>query len=541
MIDKRLWLEAAKVLEDHKKKFKGFEGRIDSIKIILLAKAEGIKKINMGGNINSLYPEYGPVLSPDMRKLYFTGRDREDGIGGEDVFISYFIGSRWQISIPLSNKINTESNEYINCISADGNILVLFGNYIEQFGRGDNFFVERTQSGWTDIMHYPEPINSKFWDADAYITADGSAILFSSERPGGIGTYHQKGDYFHGMEWGNTDIYVVQREGDRWSKTAINLGIVINTPYTERTPFLHPDGRTLYFSSDGHPGLGKSDVFKTVRLSDTSWTEWSVPVNLGKEINTTGEDWGYKISTDGKRAYFSTVADEGFGEEDIYSVDLPEIAKPKSDVVTIIGKVLDENGKPVDAVIRWEDIDQLKEIGIAKTDPATGEYFIALPVGRHYAYYADVKGYYSTINYLDLTAAKAYQEMKTDVQLISIEELQKSGKGIRLENIFFNSGKYDLNETSFEALNLLYKFMIVNPEILVEINAHTDDVGSDSYNKNLSENRARSVVDYLLTKGIEPTRLISIGWGEEKPVADNSTDEGRALNRRVEFRILKSF
>jgi len=182
----------------------------------------------------------------------------------------------------------------------------------------------------------------------------------------------------------------------------------------------------------------------------------------------------------------------------------------------------------------------LKEIGVANTDPATGEYFIALPVGRHYAYYADVKGYYSTVNYLDLTSAKAYQEMKTDVQLISIESLKKTGKSIKIENIFFDFDKYELKESSFEALNLLFKFMTVNPEIKVEINAYTDDVGSESYNLHLSERRANSVVSYLVQKGIESVRLVPQGFGEAFPVADNTTDEGRALNRRVEFKIVNS-
>jgi outer membrane protein OmpA-like peptidoglycan-associated protein len=506
---------------------------------LLLAPEEGIKMINMGGNINSMAQEYVPVISPDMRKLYFTGRDREDGIGGEDIYASYYIQNRWSIAKPLAGKINTESNEFINSISADGNILVLFGNYENSLGRGDNFYTEKTPTGWSDVKQFPEPINSKWWDADAFLTADGKAIIFSSERPGAIGPYHQKGDYYHGMDWGNTDLYVCLREGDGWSKNAINLGAVINTPYTERSPFLHPDGKTLYFSSDGHYGIGKSDVFKSIKLSDTSWTDWSEPINLGKEINTSEEDWGYKISTDGKTAYFSTISSMGYGEEDIYYINLPQIAQPDKNVITITGKVIDEKGNPVDAMIKWEDIEQLKEVGTAKTDPATGEYFIALPVGKYYAYFAEVRGYYSTVNYLDLTDAKTFKEMKTDVNLVSVEELKNSGKSIKIENIFFDFGKYDLQEKSYEALNLLFKFMKDNPDIMVEINAYTDNIGSDKFNYSLSENRANSVVQYLIQKGVENTRLFPHGFGKENPVATNDTDEGRALNRRVEFSLKK--
>lgn len=539
-INKHDWKKAAKIYEDSKSKFPKISDRIDKIIEILNAPEKGIKIYNMGGNINSLGKEYGPVFSPDIKKIYFTGREREDNIGGEDVFISYYVGNRWIIAKPLTNKINTESNEYINSISADGNTLVLFGNYLNALGRGDNFYIEKTKNGFSEVKQYPEPINSKWWDADAYLTADGKAIIFSSERPGAVGDYHPKGDYHHGMFWGNTDLYVVLQEPDgTWGKTAINLGTVINTPYTERTSFLHPDGKTLYFSSDGHPGLGKSDVFKVVRLNDSSWTEWSEPVNLGKEINTTQEDWGYKISTDGKQAYFSTVNDIGFGEEDIYYVELPEEVQPVRDVVTINGKVLDEKGNPVEANIKWEDVELNKEVGVAKSDPVTGEYFIALPTGRYYAYYADVKGFYSIVNYMDLTAAKAYEEVKTDMSVISIEELKNSGKAIKIENIFFDSGKYDLKESSYEALRLLYRFMHANPEVMVEINAHTDNVGSDQFNLHLSEQRANSVVEYLVQKGIEPGKLIPQGFGETQPVAPNDTDQGRALNRRVEFRLRK--
>lgn len=539
-INKREWNKAIKIYNEFKPKFPGMEERFDKIIEILSAPEKKIKKFNIGGNINSLGREYSPVISPDGKKLFFTGRDREDNIGGEDIFISYLVNDRWSIAKPLAGKINTESNEYISSISADGITLVLFGNYINSLGRGDIFYSDKTKNGFVEVLQYPEPINSKWWDADAFLTADGKAIIFSSERPGGVGNYHPKGDYYHGMFWGNTDLYVVLKEPDgSWSKTAINLGTVINTPFTERTPFLHPDGKTLYFSSDGHPGLGKSDVFKSVRLYDTSWTYWSEPVNLGKEINTPSEDWGYKISTDGNTAYFSTTIDIGFGEEDIYYLKLPEEIQPESDVVTVNGKVLDEKGNPVDAFIKWEDVELKKEVGVAKTDPVTGEYFIALPIGKYYAYYADVKGYYGIVNYLDLTAAKAYEQINTNMSVISVEELQKTGKAIKIENIFFDSGKFDLKEESHEALNLLYRFMHANPEVKVEISAHTDNIGSEHYNFDLSEKRAASVVNYLIQIGIEPNRIISKGYGETMPVASNDTEEGRALNRRVEFKLIK--
>jgi outer membrane protein OmpA-like peptidoglycan-associated protein len=542
LINKRDFRGAANIYETYRNKFPALKDRIDKIVALLLAPEKNIKMTNIGGAINTQFPEYGPVLTPDMKRLFFTGRDREDGYGGEDIYVSEFRNNAWQIAKPLGKYINTESNEYINSISADGNIMVLFGNYLGDLGRGDNFYAEKTPKGWSNIKHYPPPINSIYWDADAFLTADGKAILFSSERPSGVSEFKMKGECWHDMYWGNTDIWIVERNDDgSWNKQAINLGPNINTPYTERTPFLHPDGKTLYFSSDGHYGIGKSDVFRSVRLSDTSWTLWSDPVNLGCEINTAGEDWGYKITTDGKQAYFSTSSNiSGFGSEDVYYIDLPVEVKPEKEVFTINGKVVDENGKPIDANIKWEDVKLDKEVGIAHTDPQTGEYFIALPVGRHYAYYAEIKGYYSDIHYLDLTDEKMYSEVKADVNVISIEQLKNTGKSIKIEHIFFDFNKYELKEESFQALNRLVKFMNDNQEISIDINAHTDDKGSDTYNHTLSEKRASSVVNYLIQKGISNDRLFPHGFGESMPIATNDTEEGRALNRRVEFRLIKN-
>jgi len=540
-VNSRDWAGAVKIYEKYKHLFPDMRVRFEKIIALLKAPDRGVFPQNLGGAINTKSPEYVPILSPDMKKLYFTGRDREDGYGGEDIYESNFTNNMWQLARPLSKKINTESNEFINSISADGNILVLFGNYEGGMGRGDNFYVEKTAKGWSSIKPFPAPINSMFWDADAFLTADGKAILFSSERPGGIGEYHQKGLCYHDMYWGNTDIYVcLKNEDGTWSQQIINLGPTINTPYTDRSPFLHPDGRTLYFSSDGHPGLGKSDVFRSIRLTDTSWTMWSEPVNLGKEINTGDEDWGYKISTDGKRAYFSTAKPGGFGSEDIYYIDLPEEVKPERDVVTVNGVVLDEVGKPVDAVIKWEDIHQDKEVGTSRTDPETGKYFIALPTGRYYAYYAEAPGFYSDIYYMDLTEVKQFKEINTDVNVISVENLKETGKSIRIEHIFFDFDRYDLKEESFNSLNRLAKFLKENAGLDVEINAYTDNIGNEQYNLRLSERRAASVVNYLISKGIDGKRLHSRGHGEEDPIASNDTEEGRALNRRVEFRILKS-
>ncbi len=327
-IQERQWEKAANVFKTYRPLFETMDTRFEKNIAMIEAKEESLVVTNLGSGINTDADEYAPVPSADGLRLYFLGRHRSDCYGGEDIFVSELQDSTWQKAVNLGRTINTDRNEAILSISVDGNRIILFGNYDQSFGRGDIFYTDKTKEGWGDIQHFPKPINSQYFDADASMTSDGKAILFTSDRPGGIGGFHKKRELFHGGYWGNTDIYVCLLTQEGWSEP-INLGATINTPYTERTPFLHPDGKTLYFSSDGHYGLGRLDVFKAVRLNEETWTEWSEPVNLGKEINTAGNDWGYKVATAGDVAYFSAKDKSGgYGKFDNYSIPLPEEVRP---------------------------------------------------------------------------------------------------------------------------------------------------------------------------------------------------------------------
>lgn len=535
-IESKNWQKAIKILDKYKEWFVDMYVRIEKI-IELLQAPEQNLVIQNYSSVNTEANEYFPVITIDGQKIYFTGCDREGGVGGEDIFYTKCEDGIWKQAKLLGKPFSTKGDDAVNSISADGNILILFGNYKGAIGGGDNFYSMKTATGWSEIKPFPKPLNTKYWECDGFLTADGKGFLFTSDRPGGVGEFHKGGIFYHGEYEGNTDIYFSQKTDSGWSNP-VNLGPIINTPYCERSPFLHPDGKTLYFSSDGHYGLGSLDVFRSVRLSDTSWTDWSEPVNLGKEINTTGFDVAYKITTDGKLAYFSSNRAEGFGGYDIYSVNLPPEVKPEKNVITIRGNVTDENNKPLEATIKWYELQINKNIGILNSDPETGEYIITLPVGKLYSYFAEKEGYYSVSNSVDLVNETLHKEMRLDIQLNSIPSLKDIS--IKLNNIYFDFDRYELKPESFTEMQRVYKFLTDNPSVKIEISAHTDSQGSDDYNLTLSQKRAQSVVDYLIGLGIDSQRLVAKGYGEMKPVADNQTEEGRAMNRRVEMMVIEN-
>jgi len=536
-IEKKDWKRAAGIFKKYREWFPEIIARFQLIEELLTCPSQNLIIMNIK-NVNTKADEYFPVITIDESRMYFTGSGRKDCTKGEDIFYSDYINSSWSPARNLGFPFSTKGNDAVNSVSADRNIIVLFGNYKGAIGGGDNFYAEKTSTGWSQIKPFPKPVNSVYWDCDGFLTADGKAVLFTSDRKGNIGDFHKGGNFFHGYYEGNTDIYVSFKNDSGWTKP-VNLGSTVNTHYTERSPFLHPDGKTLYFSSDGHYGLGGLDVFKSVRLSSISWTEWSEPVNLGKDINTSGFDIAYKITTAGDLAYFSSNRPGGKGGYDIYSITLPEEARPEKNVVIIEGKVTDENDNPLDADLRWYDLISNRNVGVLRSDPETGDYLIALPVGLKYSYFADKSGYYSVSNELDLSEQKEHKEITVDIQLISIKSLRESETAIKLNNIYFDFDSYGLKPESYSELDRVYRFLISNPEIKVEISAHTDSRGGDEYNLDLSQKRAQSVVDYLVTKGIFAERLAAKGYGESMPVADNETEGGRALNRRVEMKIGK--
>ncbi|MBU0481814.1 MAG: OmpA family protein [Proteobacteria bacterium] len=558
-IDNKNWEAAAGVFKKYRELFPGNSRDINDIITILEAPEDGVRVSNLGLGVNSAEGEYSPVLSSDGKKLYFA---RDCGVcnGGEEIYVATRTSDgRWGMAGRFGAPLSTKGHEVPLGVSSDGNRLAIYGNYPGAMGRGDIYFIQKTADGWSEVEQYPAPVNTEHFESNAMYTADGKAMLFISERPGGIGEFHKKNSFYHGGYSGNTDIYVQVMNHDGTSEI-VNLGPTINTPYSEYSPFLHPDGKTLYFSSDGHPGIGGLDVFKSTRLNDHSWTEWSAPVNLGKEINTTGNDWGYQVSTPGDLAYFAISGrNDGLGGSDIYAIGMPVKVQPTS-VITVSGTVTDPDGDGLEADIRWSNLETQEEIGYASSDPLNGEYVIHLPSGGHYGYYAEKDGYIGESENYNLKDDFVYKEYILDIVLypvpkpvvaepepaeaVEMPELSDQPVGefvpvpIRMNNIFFEFNKADLHQESNMELDRWVRFLNDNQMVKLEIYGHTDNVGSDNFNLKLSERRARAVAGYLVGNNIAADRLSIFGMGESSPATTNDTDDGRQQNRRVEVKLV---
>jgi len=543
------WAAAAAVYRKYKASFPTMAERFDKIISLLEAPEENLQNSPVGSGVNTRGAEFRPVISADSKTLYFT-RNRGKDAGGEDIYYAARKLRGWKTADNIGPPVSTPDHEMILGVSADNNTITLMGNYPESLGRGDIFYAEKGKKCWSEIKHYPEPINSEYFDSDAMLAADGRSILFVSDRPGNVGSFKEKETLFHGGYAGNTDIYVYTQTPSGEGKL-INLGDTINTPYAEYSPFLHPDGRTLYFSSEGHYGLGGLDVFVSFRKSADSWTDWTEPVNLGKEVNSPYNDWGFQITTDGELAYYATAEKKsdcwegdisspqvGCGPSDIYATQLPEAAKPRV-AVAVSGKVMDPAKNPLEAQIVWNDLTLMKPSGVAKSDPTTGDYFIVLPGGHKYAYSAEKEGYMGTSETLDFTNIKMYTEYKKDIILYPIKKLVEEKIPLRVNNIYFDFDKSKLRPESYLELNRWVEVFKKNPELKAEIQGHTCWIGTEEYNQGLSERRATAVINYLVSQGVARDRLTMKGFGETKPIASNKTREGREKNRRVDVLFKK--
>lgn len=509
--------------------------KFEKIHEILTRPEEKVIVNHLPQNINSNQDEWDPNPTPDGKYLFFSGQ-RQGTLGGHDVFVSSFENGRWSDPVSLGRPINSEKNETIDNVSVDGNTLLLSGNSPGTFGQFDIYSATRTEEGWGNLYHYPMPINSTSQDESGYLTSDGKALIFTSDRPGAIGEQMPYGRYFHGGVNGNMDIYVSLKTDNGWSEP-INLGPTINTKFSERSAFLHPDGKTLYFSSDGHPGLGHLDVFKSVRLNDTSWTDWSEPENLGRFINSTDDDWGYKIGLTGDSAFFSSrFREDSNGGLDLYTVSLPKKYKPEA-VASVRGKILNNKGNPLSASIKWQNLSNGEILGTLKSNPKSGNYFIALPLGKNYGFFAEKDGFYPTSGNIDLTKFKKDTNLVLDIVLTSLKEFKDEQRSITINNLFFDYNKYDLKPESYYELDRFLAFLKTAGEVKLKISGHTDNIGSDNYNKELSEKRANAVKKYLAEKGFSAELMKTSAYGATKPLAPNDSPENRAKNRRVEISI----
>lgn len=468
--------------------------------------------VALSNNVNSRFQEHLPVLSADGNTLYFCGVGRSDNLSSlEDIFVSRKVNGEWT-KAELVKELSTSSHhEAPLSLSIDGNDLIFFID-------GKMYTSRKTTNGWGKGVELPATINRDAWQADPHISADGKAMFFSS---GSSNTT-------------NTDLYVsVMQPNGTWGN-AINLGATINTSASERSPFLHPDMKTLYFSSTGHNTKGGLDIYKSIRLDSTAWTKWSTPVNLGDTINSSLSEWGFKVATDGQTAYFS----KGSSYEDIYMVQLTKAQQPGR--VTIIqGKVIDNKNNPIETNIIWQNLESGDTIQVTRSSP-TGSFFATLPPMRGLiGYSVSKKGFFPVTGNVDLREGSGKTLSRRDsviIVLSSIETAKQEGITLPLNNLFFETAKYEILPESFVELDRWAEIIQTN-NLKVEIHGHTDNVGNAGNNQTLSQNRANSVRTYLISKGCKENQLTATGFGETKPVANNDGEEGRSKNRRVEIKI----
>ena len=478
---------------------------------------------NLGPTVNSSYSDQNPVISPDGQILYFNRKKHPSNFGGSeagsDIWVSQLQSDNtWGIAYNIGPPLNNTSNNFALTATPDGNALVV----------GNVYNADGTMGGGVSISYK----NGSLWgfpikqDIDEYVNYS-KYVEYCMSTSGKYMIMAIEADETHG----GRDLYVSFRTGSgSWSKP-LNLGSEINTAVGDFVPFLASDDKTLYFSSYGHPGYGSADIFIARRLDD-SWTNWSKPQNIGNVINGEGWDAGYTIAAKGDYAYFNSDRE---GSTDIYRIKLPQALQPDP-VVLISGTVYDHKTKlPIAATVYYEFLSDGSDAGIAHSNPETGEYKIVLPYGYTYGFRGYAKGYISVNQHLDLIEVSEYKEVETDLFLVPIEV----GQVVRLNNIFFETGKATLKKESFPELNRVVELMEENPTMKLEIAGHTDNVGSETSNQQLSQSRAEAVVSYLVNNGVSGNnRLIGTGYGERMPIADNDTDLGRQLNRRVEFKIL---
>lgn len=513
-----------------------------------MADPVGAKIDNIGSTINSSYPDYAPVISADESTLIFTsrrpgstgGRKTSDGKYYEDVYVSYNNGGSWSKPENLGSPVNTSTHDACIALSPDGSQLFI---YTDANG-GDIMVSTLKGKKWTKPENLGSPVNSKSSELSVSISADGRTLYFSSDRDGGFG----------GM-----DLYMCTKQGKGWSEP-INLGPSINTEYDEDAPFIHPDGRTLYFSSRGHSTMGGYDIFKSTRDGNN----WTTPENLGYPINSADDDVYFVLSANNKHGYYASKKSNTLGEKDIYVISMPEpkkvaIAVPKAantnirerrpqpikmvevtqaaNPVTILkGTVTDdETNQPLEADLVLVDNVTGETVSDQKSNSATGKYLVAMPSGKNYGLSANKEGYLFHSENFDIPASMDYQEIVKDIRLKKV----KKDVEIVLKNIFFDFDKATLRKESIPELERLKDLLEKNPKLGIEIAGHTDDRGSDTYNQKLSENRAKSVVSWLIQNGISADRLTAMGYGESRPIDTNSTEEGRQNNRRTAFKILK--
>ncbi|MFI5150332.1 MAG: OmpA family protein [Bacteroidia bacterium] len=489
-----------------------------------------IVPVNMGPNINSKAHEYFPAITVDGNKFLYTRNFRTDGMASqEDFYCSEKKDGQWQLSQPMT-EINTPFNEGAPCFSADGKILFFaacsdgpgdlnYGPTRRGYGSCDIFYCVLRNGHWSKPQNVGPPVCTRNWESQPSFSSDGKDLYFVRAT---IGKDHQPR---------NADIYVSHINADGEFQVPVRLNDKINTPFDEESVFIHPDNMTLYFSSNGHIGMGGLDIYMSKRQPDGDWGE---AINLGYPINTCGPENSAIVDPAGNLAYLASERPGGYGGLDFYTFELPANVRPEK-ITYFKGKVYDAvTRKPLEASFELFDLGTQKSLYTSLSDGGSGEFFMTLPSNKNYMLNVSKPGYmfYSgNFSMKDSTDKSKPYIKDVPLQPIALDSVEP------LKNVFFDTDKSTLKPESTAELDKLVAFLNTNKTLKIELRGHTDNVGDKKRNQVLSESRARAVMDYLIAHGIAKERLTSRGFGDTKPVALNDTPEHRQLNRRTEYKV----
>ncbi len=519
---------------------------------------------NFGNVVNSKYPEYGAIISADESVMMFTSRRNTTTGGGiaeglneyyEDIYITNKVGGKWTTPANMGENVNSNEHDATVAVAPDAQSMII---YKDDKGDGNLYETKLVGSTWSKPVKMNKYINSKNHESSASYSNDAKTLYFVSNKPGGFGEH---------------DIYFTKWDPIKkdWGE-AVNVGPTINTKHNEESVVIHPDGKTLYFSSQSHETMGGYDIFMS-KLQEDGVT-WGKPENIGYPINSVDDDVFFVINASGRRGYYSSFKADGFGEKDIYMITflgpekplqlsaednlLANIAEPVREKliekqvdaatkrITILkGVVRDEKTlKPLYSSIELIDVEENKTLAKFESNETTGKYLVSLPSGKNYGLIVRADGYLFHSENFDIPETAAYQEVVKNIDLKRVEV----GSKIVLKNIFYDYNKATLRDASKNELDRLIKLLEENPTLKIELSAHTDSRGGDKYNEDLSQRRAQSCVDYLIKGGIATDRLVSKGYGEQELIIsdaeiaklkfEDEKEEAHQQNRRTEFKIL---
>ena len=512
--------------------------------IAALKRPNNFKPINLGPAINTSDPEYFPTITVDGKTILFTRRIKDDRAQGpikqqEDFYISHLKNNAWTTAEPMPANINTVNNEGAPTIAADGRSLIFiacpditgieYGADRQGKGSCDMFITKKIGSRWTNAMNLQGMANTPNWETQPSLSSDGKTLYFIRSIRGQAALK-------------NSDIYCTTLQEDGNWGPAVRLPNTINTPMEEESVLIHPDGKTLYFASKGHVGMGGSDLYMSRKDAAGNW---SIPVNLGYPINTSNDENSLMVSPDGEIAFFASDREGGFGDLDIYYFEMPEEMKPVK-TLYFEGLVFDALTKrPVPGKFQLIDVKTGQEVIRSEADQISGEFLVSLPVNQEYAVSVSYPGYSFFSKNFNLTVAEDQEAMHLDIPMVPLG----SELPVLLANVFFDLNKTELRPESFSELNKLKDLLQKNTTLKIEIGGHTDTRGDAIENQKLSEGRANSVRNFLIQQGIVADRLVAKGFGESQPIVSDDViaklktskeqEKAHQSNRRTEYKFLK--